>query len=367
MTFESRTPIESLLAAAAAEPDREDLRRALVARRPEALSSLVERLRTDLPIDVLERFEKTLKNLLSTHLGSPLSGTEIRELASFQRDLGFLLKYKSYAIKASSPLGYSIFLQNPAEGFSFQRHISHKTEIFCILDVLPGGYVFVCDFSDWERVYRRDAFLAWLNGDPDKRYERFRLRPQPGDVIAIDRLNVVHTVVGCVLAEFATVSTDMVDRLHDQNEGRPIPRQFSRDYAEARLQHIHWPHVSHRVSATTAGYSRTLLSPQPVQGGSRTLLGQGPLAAALLQYEKGGVSDVVMDRDRATCLHIVEGTGRILLGDANEMRRVSPPSIAAHAGNLFLVAPGAHHGFVNDGEGPLVVSEQRIPSSTAFV
>jgi hypothetical protein len=367
MTFQSRTPIESLLAAAVADPRREEVRRALLERRREAMASLVERLRADSAIEVLERFEQILKALLSSELSSPLSGNEIRELATFQRDLGFLLKYKSYAIKASSPLGYSVFLQNPGEGFSFQRHISHKTEIFCIVDVLPGGYVFVCDFDEWQRVYRRDAFQAWLNGEPDSRYERFRCVPQPGDVIAIDRLNVVHTAVGCTLAEFATVSTDMVDRLHDQNEGRPVPARFSRDHAEARLRDLRWPRGFHRVSPEPSGHTRIPLVPQPITGGSRTLLGEGPLIASSYRYDARDAGDIATDADRATCLHIVAGTGQLLLGEAREMRRVSPPSIAAGAGDIFLVAPGAHYGFVNDGDTPLVVSEQRIPSSTAFV
>ena len=84
--------------------------------------------------------------------------------------------------------------------------MTHKTEIFYILDVQPGGFVFLCDFADWQRIYRRDTFLAWLNGARDERYERFKFVPRPGDVVVIDRLNVVHSVVGCVLAEFATVS-----------------------------------------------------------------------------------------------------------------------------------------------------------------
>ena len=99
-----------------------------------------------------------------------------------------------------------------------------RRKIFYILDVLPGGYVFICDVDEWRRIDR----LRRLPGLVERR-ARCAVRSgsglprNPGDVIAIDRLNVVHTVIGCVLAEFATVSTDMVDRLHDQNEGRPIP------------------------------------------------------------------------------------------------------------------------------------------------
>src|SRR5882672_5982402 len=172
---------------------------AVTAEAPAPWASLAKQLRADSPIAVLEQFERQLKEVLARELTAPPDGARIRALASFQRDLGFLLKYKPYAVKAASPLGYSVFLQRPAEGFSFQQHVTHKTEIFHILDVLPGGFVFLCDFADWQRIYRRDTFLAWLNGARDERYERFKFVPKPGDVIVIDRLSVVHSVIGCVL------------------------------------------------------------------------------------------------------------------------------------------------------------------------
>ena len=166
----------------------------------EQLEELRAPLTSDMPIAALERHEESWKHALSELLCSPLTGSQARAVAAFQRDVGLLPKYKSYAIKASSPLGYSVFLQRPGEGFSFQQHVTHKTEIFYILDVLQGGFVFLCDFEDWQRIYDGESFLAWMNGALDSRYERFRFVPQPGDVIVIEKLSVVHSVVGCVLA-----------------------------------------------------------------------------------------------------------------------------------------------------------------------
>src|SRR5215831_6530486 len=248
------------------------------------LSSLVDALRADSPIATLEAAERQLKTVLQEQLARPLDGDQIRSLAAFQQDLGFLLKYKSYAVKAASPLGYSVFLQRPGEGFSFQQHVTHKTEIFYILDVLPGGFVFLCDFDDWKRTYDRQSFLAWMNGAADPRYERFRFAPQPGDVIVIDRLSVVHSVVGCVLAEFATVSTDMVDRLHDQNEGRSIPAEFTRAFSEERLRTIRWPQASRYVHISATGVTQTPIVPEPIAGGVRTTFGQGAVLAAASTY-----------------------------------------------------------------------------------
>jgi hypothetical protein len=336
-------------------------------QEPAALAALVEQLRTDSPIGVLEGAERQLKSILRRELAASPGGAAMRELASLQQRLGFLLKYKSYAVKAASPLGYSVFLQQPGEGFSFQQHVVHKTEMFYFLDVLPGGFVFLCDFSEWQRIYDRDGFLAWLDGKPDGRYERWRFVPQPGDVIVIDRLNVVHSVIGCTLAEFATVSTDMVDRLHDQNEKRRVPAEFTRTLTEERLRGLAWPGASHRVTTDTAGYSRRVIPSERVTGGVRTVLDEGVVSASTYRIDPGAASGISVDPVRATSLHVVHGSGRLVLGDASEVARLSPPTLAARAGNLFFIAPGGSYGFVNDGGEPLTVAEHRIPVDVAFV
>jgi mannose-6-phosphate isomerase-like protein (cupin superfamily) len=339
-------------------------------QEPAALAALVEQLRTDSPIAVLEGAERQLKSILHREMAAPPDGAAMRELASLQQQLGFLLKYKSYAVKAASPLGYSVFLQQPGEGFSFQQHVVHKTEMFYFLDVLPGGFVFLCDFAEWQRIYDRDAFLAWLDGKPDARYERWRFVPQPGDVIVIDRLNVVHSVIGCTLAEFATVSTDMVDRLHDQNEKRPVPAEFTRKLTEGRLRGLAWPDTAHRVTTGTggtAGYSRRVIPPERVTGGVRTALDEGVVSASTYRFDAGAASGVSVDPVRATSLHVVHGSGRLVLGEASEVARPSPPTLEARAGDLFFVAPGAYYRFINDDGEPLTVAEHRIPADVAFV
>src|ERR1051325_5340098 len=65
-------------------------------------AALVNALRADSPIAVLEESERRLKTILADELSAPLDGARIRRLATFQQDLGFLLKYKSYAVKAAS-------------------------------------------------------------------------------------------------------------------------------------------------------------------------------------------------------------------------------------------------------------------------
>ena len=74
-----------------------------------------------------------------------------------------------------------------------------------------------------------------------------------------------------------------------------------------------------------------------------------------------------MDLERATCLHVASGAGRLVLGDAAEVRHPSPPTLTARAGDLFFVVPGAHYGFINDGTEALTIAEHRIPHAVAFV
>jgi uncharacterized RmlC-like cupin family protein len=177
-------------------------------------------------------------------------------------------------------------------------------------------------------------------------------------------------VIGCTLAEFATVSTDMVDRLHDQNEKRPVPAEFTRPLTEGRLRGLAWPDVSHRVITGPGGtteYSRRAIPSETVTGGIRTVLDEGVVSACTYRLDAGAASGISVDRVRATSLHVVRGSGRLVLGEASEVARPSPPTLAARAGDLFFVAPGAYYGFINDDGEPLTVAEHRIPADVAFV
>ena len=107
---------------------------------------------------------------------------------------------------------------------------------------------------------------------------------------------VVHTVVGCTLAEFATVSTDMVDRLHDQNEGRSIPTEFTRAYAESRLRAIRWPAASRYVHIAANGVTQSPIGPEPITGGMRTTFGRGAVMAAACSFARGMASEIATDQ-----------------------------------------------------------------------
>ena len=332
------------------------------------LPLLSEHLSRDLPIETLERFETILKTVLRMNLRGKVRGETARTVAEFQKEIGLLCKYKSYAIKCASPLGYSIFLQNAGEGFSFQRHVTHKTEVFHILDVKPGGYVFICDFKDWQQCYDRDSFSAWLAGAADERYERFRYRPQPGDVFTINELGVVHTVVGCVLEEFATVSTDMVDRLHDQNAGATIPAHFNRAFVKEQLAQISLPLTSRHVSNTAPdGLCVEEIPAQLFPGGTMTPLARTQIIASRYVIEPRQASALLIDDERASSIYVAEGAGRVIIADTDEASRTSPPSVSVVAGDLLMIPAGIHYGFVNEGSHPIKLSEQKISFDVAFL
>ncbi len=334
----------------------------------DVLPLLSEHLSQDLPIEILEKFETILKAVLRANLRGVVSGETARKVARFQKEIGLLCKYKSYAVKCASPLGYSIFLQNAGQGFSFQRHVTHKTEVFHILDVQPGGYVFICDFKDWEKCYDRDSFASWIDGGADERYERFRYQPQPGDVFTIKELGVVHTVIGCVLEEFATVSTDMVDRLYDQNKGREIPANFNRGYVRERLSNISLPDTSRAVNNCSQDNAQIEeIHAFEIQGGHMTPLARTALMASRYVIERGQSSQLFIDRERAASLYVAEGAGRVVIADDAEAVRATPPSISVAAGDVLMIPAGLHYGFVNEAAKPLKLSEQRISFDVAFL
>jgi mannose-6-phosphate isomerase-like protein (cupin superfamily) len=348
--------------------DPADARGAAVVREAglDALPALAAHLTADAPIEILERYESMLKSVLLDGLRAGVPGPTARLVARFQQRVGFLCKVKSYAIKCATPLGYSVFFQRPGEGFSFQRHVTRKTEVFHILDVHPGGYAYICSHEDWTRTYDPVRFAAWLAGNRDTDYDRFRFSVRPGDLFVIDELNVVHTVVGCDLAEFATVSTDMVDRLHDQNAGRTIPGEFDRAYARRRLEEVRFPPGARRLTLGGAEPLATPVEPEPIHGGRLLRLEDSFVVASRYLLDEGGTTEVLHDTDRASVLHVATGRGRVVMGDEDELSRPDPPAIAVGKADVVLVPPGTRYALAAAPGERLEVAEHRITLEAAL-
>jgi hypothetical protein len=335
----------------------------------DSLNILVDYMLQDLPIETIERFERLFKDILKGILSRPYSSDTVKEVMLVQKRLGFLLKYKSYAIKASNPLGYSIFIQNKGQGFSFQQHIAHKTEVFHILEVLDGGYVFICDYKDWLKNYEEKAFADWLSGKPDERYDQFRIYPKPGDIFSIEKLNIVHTVIGCILEEYATVSIDMVERLFDQNVGRKIPSFFNRDYAQQMLKSIKFPDTSRHVTFNPNFHQESISEIKPINipGGTKLTLSREVIEAFRYRFELKKTSETMFDDKCASCVYFTRGKGQLIFGNKEEVNRFTPPSIPVNAGDLLLIPNKTYYAFICEGSTPLELSEQRIPFGVSFI
>jgi mannose-6-phosphate isomerase-like protein (cupin superfamily) len=329
-----------------------------------ALLPVIERhLLQDLPFDTVERLERLVKLVVRSACATPPSGAEARDLALFQQRVGLLLKYKPYTIKASHPFGYSIFLHNPGEGFSFQQHLTHKVELFHILEVQPGGYIFVCDCAEWTRFYEREGFARWLLGEPNPACDRYRFYPKVGDVVSIDRLRMVHTVIGCTLEEFATTSTDMVDRLHDQNRRDSIPAKFCRTYARDRLRSLRAPRMSRRVHLTAAGFETQPIPASGMQGGHRVVLEDRFLTAARYVIAPGQSTETEYAGGDAVALYVLEGAGTLAILAPDELAS-PPPEIPVAAGDALLVTSGMHFRMAAQADSALVLSLHRAPYQT---
>jgi hypothetical protein len=305
----------------------------------EQLEALREPLTSDMSIESLEQFEASWKHVLDEVMTSPLTGSDARSIAAFQRDVGLLPKYKSYAIKASSPLGYSVFFQEPGQGFSFQQHRHHKVEIFHVLDVTPGAFALICTLDEWNAVYERDAFSRWLEGASNPLYERWRIPLRPGDVICLKETGIVHSVIGCVLEEFATISTDLVDRLHDQNAGASIPESYRRERVQQLLRTVPSPSVSQSVSVEDK--TRHELARQGFAGGDVVTIGEVPgLRASRIRLESKRQSPLQRSEDQAQVLFASRGDACLLLGTEAELTRQDPPSLELPRGTAAMIPPG---------------------------
>jgi len=296
------------------------------------LARLAMDLRRPMPLPETERIEAVVKECLRAVLRRQLSNDDARFLAEWQRDLGFLLKYKSYGVKCATPFGYSVFLQNPGEGFSFQRHLTHKTEVFHILEPLDRAVVFLCNSEEWEAVFDSERFQRWLAGTADDDFDCFATRPQPGDVYHVNELGMIHSVLGCVLEEFATVSTDMVDRLHDQNAGRPAPHP-SREVVVNRLRGL--AACAPRIAPTDAEDVGAVVHDGDVQ---IYRLATGAMDATRLHMSHARV-ELRAHPTRVQVLFAVTGSASCVIRSSNESD-VTPPPIEIRGGDPLMIAPG---------------------------
>jgi len=320
-----------------------------------------------IPIEAVERIEALLKFVLRKVLSKQLKGVDGRQLCSLLKQQGLMFKFKPYAVKASNPFGYSIFLQRPNEGFSFQNHLEHKTEVFHILRVLPGGYVFLCQYEEWKQHYEPQTFVKWLNGESHPFFDGCRFFPKPGDTFVISELGIVHTVIGCVLEEFATISTDMVQRLHDQNDRNLVPMPPVSDLIEA-LADLNLPTEARHVDMLQGNeISVEGIEPIPHTYGRSVLLTDTFLKASHFWVDPNCIVPAEIDNDRVTVIRVFRGRCHVYLQDQEEhSANLAVDPIIAEEGDVIVIPNGIHFIIENPAEMELACSEHRILSDVAL-
>ena len=252
-------------------------------RRDPALAQLFsDVLAVPLPIDQVEAVELLSKQLWDDVLRGPGSDPDLVQPAiSFFHRIGFLHKYKSYGVKVASPFGYSLFLLADGKGFSFQLHASRKLEAFHILQTATSSFVYLSSEAEW---YESGAQAArnWAATGTPQPDSVCAYRPSVGDVIEVGQTKLVHTVVGCVLEEFATCSTDTVVRLFDQNAGRPTLLPSAHLDIAVTLQATAWS-PKRKVSRADGGWADSPFHPD-----SALIDVQGELTARRVVVPRSG-------------------------------------------------------------------------------
>lgn len=284
-----------------------DLISDLVASDPASWRPVVEAVRRPQPIEALEEIEVAIKAAWAFVTERPVTDREAAAFVEFFLEIGYLAKLKPYGPKFAAPFGYSIFDLADGEGFSIQLHEEEKVEAFHILAVHDEAFVLAGTADAWD-AQGAAMVTAWEAGRPTD--SPLAHRPDPGDTIVIGDLRTVHTVVGCLLEEYATTSYDAVKRLHDQNEGRATDVPAANPTAAAAL-----------AALTDAAPRRALL---PHDGWATAEL---PADGVVVDLPDGGLVG----------RHVHLGRGEIT---AREVRSDSVHTISPLTGSVMLEVAG---------------------------
>ncbi len=301
----------------------------------QALPLVALYLKRPMKMEWVEPIEGIFKRYLKSAFHLEMSGEDARFVAEVSKAVGFVLKFKPYGIKCATALGYSIFFLRPGMGFSFQRHRTRKTELFHMIETLDRGQIYLSTSREWDAVYDRDSFDRWLAGEANARYQAYSRRPSPGDVYLVTELDTVHSVLGCVLEEFATVSTDMVDRLHDQNTNRDDCPMVASETVASWLANLPRPIPSHCWSSLSA--PPTSLTTVHGEGTERILLADaGDFLAERFEIEASAILHIPVEGKRARSLFCLGGQCQVVLQAPGE---AGGASLSLAAGEVILVGP----------------------------
>jgi hypothetical protein len=292
---------------------------------PDLPYAFTDALKEPMSISAVESVEQLAKSIFRRQLAEP-DRTDVARVHAFARffhALGFLFKYKPYGVKAASPFGYSIFDLYPGQGFSFQLHLEPKYEAFHILRAHPDSFIYLSTRPEWEASGERAA-VAWSDNGVRLASE-YRYDPKPGDVARITSTEIVHSVVGCTLEEYATTSLDAVERLFDQNNRASMTLPAQHPDMRKMVQELHPDLPLRLLSRSESGWDCTSMpSLEPVIQVPNQLLGQR------LRVEQGAPLHLPAPADWV----------KVIVPTASEVRCIFADEVwAVSPGELFVVPP----------------------------
>ncbi|WP_392544395.1 hypothetical protein [Oryzobacter telluris] len=316
-------------------------------RRRAPVEDVVEHLSRPRPYREVEDAEAELlaswRDVLSGQCGDL---DELEAFSHFFSRLGFLFKYKVYGVKVALPFGYSLFDLVDGEGFSFQVHEEPKLEGFHVLAPRSRSLLYVADRAEWEAEGRAWATTAsWERRG--ERVPRGALVPMAGDVAAVRETGVVHTVLGCVLEEYASCSVDSVVRLHDQNVRTDV-----------RLPSAH-PSVPRLLAAGSTGLPRRHLV-RSTSGWARTTPAH-PGEVIDTGHVRGWRE--VLAPGATLCLPAGQHVTSVVVVRGRACASVSRSLTTRRAGEVVVVPPGL--ALTVEAEIPTTLSVHQVPTHLA--
>lgn len=184
---------------------------------------LINQLHAEINYKDLEKAEVVYKQ----ELISLAKNKDYQKVLDLSYKIGFLFKQKAYGVKCSLPTGYSLFLLNQNEGFSYQRHESFKIELFHFFRPDQTTFCYLAPYNKFLETSSKQN-LEDFHVNKNGAHDRHCIKPKTGDVVIIKNIGDVHTVIGGVFEEFANTSLDHVTRIFDQNKDKQVvlePRQ----------------------------------------------------------------------------------------------------------------------------------------------
>jgi hypothetical protein len=144
---------------------------------------LINQLHSEINYKDLEKAEVVYKQ----ELISLAKNKDYQKLLDLSYKVGFLFKQKAYGVKCSLPTGYSLFLLNQNEGFSYQRHESFKIELFHFFRPDQTTFCYLAPYNKFLETSSKQNLEAF-HVNKKGAHDRHCIKPKTGDVVIVKNI-----------------------------------------------------------------------------------------------------------------------------------------------------------------------------------